>query len=121
MVPPRSPPRPTAELSEDPAEELQRQNRRLRAICDLGDALIGEPPLATIYDAAIAALDAALGADRASVLRLDPDGRMHFKAWRGLSNGYRAATDGHSPWTAETRDPEPVLIEDAARTPDLTP
>ena len=32
---------------------------------------------------------------------------MRFKAWRGLSDAYRATTEGHSPWTAETIDPEP--------------
>lgn len=120
MAPPRSPPRSVADLSDDPAEELQRQNRRLRAICDLSDALIGEPPLSFIYEAAIAALDAALGPDRASILLIDPDSVMRFKAWRGLSDTYRAVTEGHSPWTAETIDPEPVLVADAAEATDFS-
>jgi two-component system CheB/CheR fusion protein len=42
---------------------------------------------------------------------------MRFRAWRGLSPEYRAATDGHSPWTADAIDVSPLLIEDAAIDP----
>ena len=38
---------------------------------------------------------------------------MRFIAWRGLSDAYRAATEGHSPWTPDAVDPEPVLVPDA--------
>ncbi len=38
---------------------------------------------------------------------------MRFRAARGLSERYRAAVDGHSPWTPEAQDPDPVLVEDA--------
>jgi len=37
---------------------------------------------------------------------------MRFVAWRGLSDEYRKAVDGHSPWTANVRNPEPIWIED---------
>jgi signal transduction histidine kinase len=39
---------------------------------------------------------------------------MRFRAWRGLSDRYRAATEGHSPWSADDADPQPVLVEDVA-------
>ena len=104
----------------EPIEELRRQNRQLRALYALGDVLIADSPIERIYDAAISALIDALEADRASVLRFDQAGVMRFRAWRGLSDGYRAVTDGHSPWGQDAVDPEPVLIEDAASDPSLT-
>ncbi len=39
---------------------------------------------------------------------------LRFRAWRGLSDRYRAATEGHSPWPPEAEDPQPVLVEDVA-------
>jgi PAS domain S-box-containing protein len=35
---------------------------------------------------------------------------MRFAAWRGLSERYRAAVDGHSPWSPHERNPEPVCL-----------
>jgi len=52
--------------------------------------------------------------DRVSVLVFDDTDRMRFVAWRGLSDAYRAAVDGHSPWTPDTVDPRPVLVENVA-------
>src|SRR5688572_18020069 len=89
----------------EPIEELQRQNRQLRALYALGDVLIAESPLDAIYEAAISALIDALDVDRASVLRFDQAGVMRFRAWRDLSDAYRAATDGHSPWLPDAHDP----------------
>ncbi|HEX6081144.1 MAG TPA: ATP-binding protein [Methylomirabilota bacterium] len=74
-----------------------------------------------IYEPAVDAMIAATGADRASLLLLDPTGLMRFKAWRGLSDRYRAAVDGHSPWTADTRDPVPLLIPDVGADTTLGP
>jgi PAS domain S-box-containing protein len=39
---------------------------------------------------------------------------MRFVAWRGLSEDYRAAVEGHSPWARGDKSPQPVLIEDVA-------
>jgi signal transduction histidine kinase/ActR/RegA family two-component response regulator len=82
-------------------------------------ALVREPE--EIYEPAVDAMIAATGAARASLLLFDRAGTMRFKAWRGLSDGYRAAVDGHSPWTADTRDPAPVLVPDVAADASLGP
>jgi two-component sensor histidine kinase len=37
---------------------------------------------------------------------------MRFAAWRGLSDAYRKAVDGHSPWTSDVTDPTPICIDD---------
>lgn len=74
-----------------------------------------------IYDLAIDALREAVGAERASVLLFDADGTMRFRAWRGLSERYRAAVEGHSPWTADARDPAPIVVPDVAADTGLGP
>ena len=39
---------------------------------------------------------------------------LRFRAWRGLSDRYRASTEGRSPWPPDASDPQPVLVEDLA-------
>jgi PAS domain S-box-containing protein len=65
-----------------------------------------------VYDAALDAIVRALGCDRASILIVDDLGVMRFVAWRGLSDGYRKAVEGHSPWIRDTRNPQPITIND---------
>jgi len=83
------------------AGSLYRFTDRLFRARSLGDA----------FDAALDAIREALGCDRASILLFDDSGAMRFIAWRGLSDGYRRAVDGHSPWTKDTKDPLPICIE----------
>ena len=68
--------------------------------------------LPSIYEAALDAIQAGLDADRGSVLFADADGVMRFKAWRHLSEGYRQAVEGHSPWRLDDPDPRPVCVDD---------
>src|SRR5258708_32358900 len=44
---------------------------------------------------------------------------MRFKAWRGLSDSYRAAVEGHIPWSPEDFDARPILVRDVALDPTL--
>jgi len=37
---------------------------------------------------------------------------MRFVAWRGLSERYRKAVEGHSPWKPDAKNPKPVCITD---------
>jgi PAS domain S-box-containing protein len=37
---------------------------------------------------------------------------MRFVGWRGLSDGYRKAVEGHSPWNPDDKNPEPICISD---------
>jgi PAS domain S-box-containing protein len=73
-----------------------------------------------VFESALAALERALGASRASILAFDPDGVMRFKAWRGLSDEYRRAVEGHSPWSRDVRAPEPILVADAELDPAMS-
>ncbi len=78
------------------------------------DKLYRSTSLAEIYDAALAAITAALHCSRASILRCDSDGVMRFAAWRGLSDRYRNVVEGHSPWSAGETNPEPLCLPDTA-------
>jgi PAS domain S-box-containing protein len=95
-------------------EELRSRLRDLDAGYRFADAVAGASALGEVLEAALDALLEATGADRASVLLCDDENVMRFRAWRGLSEEYRAATDGHSAWAADAKDPEPILVEDAA-------
>jgi PAS domain S-box-containing protein len=76
------------------------------------DRLLRAQCLIEVLDAALDAIDCALGCQRASILLFDDAGILRFAAWRGLSDGYRQAVEGHSPWTRDTRDPKRICIED---------
>jgi PAS domain S-box-containing protein len=69
-----------------------------------------------VYEAALDAITRALGCTRASVVLLDDTGIMRFAAWRGLSDAYRRAVEGHSPWPRDVKDPQPVCIDDVHTT-----
>jgi len=74
-----------------------------------------------IYEAALDALRDGLGVHRASILLFDADHVMRFKAWRGLSQSYRRAVEGHTPWTPTTREPQPIVVSDVSVDPSLAP
>ena len=58
------------------------------------------------------AIRRALGCERASILLFDEAGVMRFVAWTGLSDEYRRAVEGHSPWISDVKDPEPISVTD---------
>ena len=95
-------------------EELRRRLRDLDAVYRFADAVAGAHALDEVLDAAVDTLLEATGADRASVLLADVEGVLRFRAWRGLSDGYRASTEGHSPWPPDVAEPQPVLVDDVA-------
>jgi PAS domain S-box-containing protein len=93
--------------------------RALQRIYQLSEATSRAEDVQDIYDLALAALQEVLGGDRAAVLLLDQGRRMCFVAHRGLSAPYRLAAEGHSPWPADARDPQPVLVPDVTQEPEL--
>ncbi|MGB7079171.1 MAG: PAS domain S-box protein [Xanthobacteraceae bacterium] len=93
---------------------LGRRAEEQAALYRFTDRLFRAQSLEDIYDAALDAIMAALHCSRAAILRCDADGVMQFAAWRGLSDRYRAAVEGHSPWPPGEANPEPVCIADTA-------
>ena len=97
---------------------VEQQNRvRAELLYKLAAAVISAGRVEEIFEAALDAIARALGTDRASVLLFDADGVMRFRAWRNLSDPYRAAVEGHSPWPVGARDPQPIVSGDVEADP----
>ncbi len=94
------------------AEDLRQKFDGLQAIYRMADAVSRAGALEEIYEKALDELQRTMHADRASVLLYDANQVMRFKAWRNLSDDYRRAVEGHSPWSPDDPDPQPVLISD---------
>lgn len=88
----------------------------MAALYELTDRLYRAETPSDVYSAALDAIENALSCDRASILLFDEAGVMRFVAWRGLSDAYRAAVDGHSPWKRGERPPQPIFVSDIAAT-----
>jgi PAS domain S-box-containing protein len=93
-------------------DTVSRRAQEQTALYRFTDNLYRAITLPDIYNAALDAIRDTLGCRSASILRFDDDGVMRFVAWRGLSETYRKAVDGHSPWQAGERNPEPICIDD---------
>ena len=63
------------------------------------------------------AIESALGCDRSAILLFDDAGIMQFVASRGLSDDYRVAVTGHSPWKTDEADALPIDIRRCATSP----
>jgi PAS domain S-box-containing protein len=86
--------------------------RQQGALYDLSQRHQEVKTLHEIYEAAMEAIITALRCDRAAILLYDRQQVMRFVAWRGLSQKYRKAVEGHSPWKADVENPQPVGIAD---------
>lgn len=101
--------------SEEALAEFARQQQ---ALYKLSEQMQRTDTQEDVCEVALDAIIDALQCDRASILLFDDTNKMRFVAWRGLSDGYRRATDGHSPWTRDNQDPRPICIDDV-RTAEL--
>ncbi|MFM9849390.1 MAG: PAS domain S-box protein [Hyphomicrobiaceae bacterium] len=75
------------------------------------DKLYRASPLSDVFDAALVAIRQALGCKRAAILLFDDTGVMRFVAWSELSETYRRAVEGHSPWAPGAKHAEPICID----------
>lgn len=82
------------------------------------DRLYRAASIGDVYAAALESIIVGLGCKRASILLFDADGVMQFVASEGLSEGYRRAVTGHTPWTPGQRDAAPFSIADSAELED---
>src|SRR5438045_280396 len=82
----------------------------LESLYRLVDGVSRASSAEAIYDHALQTLSAGIAPDRAAVLVCDDQGVMRFGAWRGLSDAYRSAVEGHSPWPCGVTDPQPVVV-----------
>jgi len=94
--------------------ERKRNERQQRALFELVATMNAAPTIDVICSAALDAIIQCYNADRASVLLSDSEGVMRFRAWRGISDEYRRAVEGHSPWKQD-ENPKAVFINDIAK------
>jgi len=99
-------------LHQLPLGELAVANRQRDALYLLSEQLHRANTFQEIYDAAMDAIESALGCDRSAILLFDGDGIMQFVASHGLSIEYRVAVTGHTPWKPEEADAVPIDIPD---------
>jgi PAS domain S-box-containing protein len=102
-------------------EALRATVRGLEALYRLADRVGRATDRAQVHEAALDAITAAMGVERASILLFDAEGVMRFMAWRGLSDAYRRATEGHSPWRADSVAHEPITVFDVFQDSALAP
>ena len=92
-------------------EALAKHRDEQAALYQFTDRLYHAETASDVYESALDAMTRALRCSRASILLFDDAGVMRFAAWRGLSDGYRRAVEGHSPWTRDVKDPQPLCIQ----------
>lgn len=92
------------------------ESRETAVLLQLTDRLYRSHNLDDVYQAALDAIRELLGCERASILLFDNGGVMRFVAWRGLSDAYRVAVDGHTPWRPGERNAEPIFVPDIEET-----
>ena len=86
--------------------------RHQKALFHLADHLHRAISADETFNTAREAILEALQCDRASILLFDEQDKLRFVSWCGLSDAYRAATEGHSPWRPDEQNPQPIIVED---------
>jgi PAS domain S-box-containing protein len=94
------------------ADAVERRIVEQNALFRLTDRLFRATSSHATYEAALDAIVATLGCERASILLFDDAGVMRFVASRGLSAEYREAVTGHTPWRAGEPQPDAMTISD---------
>ena len=97
--------RKTAELA------LARRMDEQAALFEFSERLQYVTSAPQLHEAALDAIARGLCCERAAILLFDSSGIMRFVAWRGLSDDYRRAVEGHSPWAMDEKNPQPVYFE----------
>jgi signal transduction histidine kinase len=100
---------------------LREMLHRTEQLYRFAQAVVASDRIEAVFEAAMASIESAVDTTRSAILLFDDAGKMRFRAWHGLSANYRAAVDGHSPWSADATDVAPVLIADALADPAMAP
>jgi len=96
-------------------QALARRSEEQAALFRFSEKLQYATSLPDVYDAGLDAILAALACERAAILLFDDSDVMRFVGWRDLSDGYRKAVEGHSPWDRDEENPRPVYFEDVGQ------
>jgi PAS domain S-box-containing protein len=96
-------------------ESLRRHLEQTHLLRDIVETLNNTTKLEDVFSVAIDGITKVMGTERASILLLDPDGVVRFKAWKGISSEYREAVSGHFPWEQDNVSAEPILVTDVRK------
>ena len=102
--------------AEPPPQLADERADALETLYRLTDKLYRATDLSGLLAAALDAISEGLSCEKCSILLFDAGGVMRFAAWRGLSEHYRAALEGHTPWGPDTTDPPPIFVPDIDQT-----
>jgi PAS domain S-box-containing protein len=94
---------------------------RAEQLYRFAQAVVVAESVEQVFEAALAAIETALGTTRSAILTFDSQAVMRFRSWHNLSASYRSAVEGHSPWPPDASAPQPVLVPDAERDGALAP
>lgn len=95
--------------------EQKREELRQKVLFEFASTVNRAVALPEIYEAALTAICRTQECNRAAILLYDAEGVMRFRAWRSLSEKYRRAVEGHSPWRRDDSTPKAVCIDDVSR------
>jgi len=95
-------------------KNMTDRSRENKALFHLADQLHRAESLEHLYSAGLTAVSEAMQSDKVAILLRDESGVMRFVGWRGLSEPYRTATEGHSPWAIDETNPVPICFSDVA-------
>ena len=101
-------------------QEQHSKFPQLELLLDLTAAISQAKEPSEIYRAVAQGLVDSLSADRAAIMIFDPDDVLRFKETVGLSEEYRAAVEGHTPWRRGAVDAQPIVVSDVLQEASLS-
>jgi PAS domain S-box-containing protein len=99
--------------------ERYRAQKQLERIYRFSNAVSRARAVQDICVEALEGMRESLNADRSAIVLLDESGVMRFTHWSDLSEGYRKAMEGLSPWPRDAEDPRPIVVSDVEGEPSL--
>jgi PAS domain S-box-containing protein len=96
---------------------MDRPQSRLQAYRRLSDALSRAHTSVEVCHAALEYVHDQLALERCAVRTFDEQGVLRFRAWRGISDTFRASVERFADWTPDVREPKPVIVLDVATEP----
>jgi PAS domain S-box-containing protein len=102
-------------------EQLSKRLKQLGILNALSATLNESSEVGEAYRATLDGFHQAFGIDRMAILVTDREGVRRFVAWRGLSEQYRRAVEGHTFWTQNDPAPLPVVYANIEDDPAMAP
>jgi signal transduction histidine kinase len=103
--------RAARQAAEGAAAGADQARKEAELLYDLAVEVNRTDDLARIYELALMTVERGARCERSAILLYDHDGVIRFKSSRGLSETYRRAVEGHTPWQRDDREPRPVIVD----------